>query len=82
MFKALLFLGIFAYIIYRFGRKIYQIARIIAGVGDAITKKQPKQNSSAPHFQDKENNINIHYSQKQGKKDFNEGEYVDYEEVK
>ncbi len=81
MFKALLFLGIFAYIIYRFGRKIYQIARIIAGVGDAITKQQ-RQNSSAPYFQDKENNVNIHYSQKQSKKDFKEGEYVDYEEVK
>jgi IMP dehydrogenase/GMP reductase len=82
MFKALLFLGIFAYIIYRFGRKIYQIARIIAGVGDAIAKKQQRQSSSAPYFQDSENNVNIHYKQKQGKKDFNEGEYVDYEEVK
>jgi IMP dehydrogenase/GMP reductase len=82
MFKALLFLGIFAYIIYRFGRKIYQIARLIAGIGDAIAQKQQKQNSSAPYFHDKENNVNIHHTQKKGKKDFSAGEYVDYEEVK
>jgi hypothetical protein len=85
VFKILLILGLIGYVVYRFGRKIYQVARIIAGVGDAIAHKQKQANTPftpPPSYQDKENNINVYSPEKPKKKDPSGGDYVDYEEVK
>lgn len=79
--KLLLIFGVLGYIVYRFGRKVYQIARVIAGVGDAIAKQKQQNSPPTPHYQDKANDINI-YSTKKPRKDFSDGEYIDYEEVK
>ncbi len=79
--KFLLIFGVLGYVIYRFGRKVYQIARVIAGVGDTIAKQQQQNQPPKPHYQDKANDINI-YTDKKPRKDFSDGEYIDYEEVK
>lgn len=86
MFKILFFIAIIGYGIYRFGRKIYQVARVIAGVGDAIAQKKAQQQSKntppPPQYQDKDSNIKVYSSDKKQRKDFADGEYIDYEEVK
>jgi hypothetical protein len=86
MFKILFFIALIGYFVYRFGRKIYQVARIIAGVGDAIAQKQAQQQAKntpkPPHYHDKENNIKVYSSDKKKHKDFSDGEYIDYEDVK
>ncbi len=82
LFKLLLFVGVIGYVVYRFGRKMYQIARVIAGVGDVIAKQKEQNKPPQPQYQDKTNNINIYNSEKKQGKDFSDGEYIDYEEVK
>lgn len=86
MFKIFFLLAILGYGIYRFGRKIYQVARVIAGVGDAIAQKQAQQQAKntppPPQYQDKNSNIKVYSSDKKQRKDFSDGEYIDYEEVK
>lgn len=80
--KLLLIFGVLGYIVYRFGQKIYQIARVIAGVGDAISKQKQQNQPPQPHYQDKANDISIYTTDKKPRKDFSDGEYIDYEEVK
>ena len=84
MLKILFFLAVFGYVVYRFGRKIYHVARIIAGVGDAIAQKQAQQQAKnpPPQYHDKESNMKVYASDKNKRKDFSDGEYIDYEEVK
>jgi hypothetical protein len=85
MFKILFLLAIFGYVVYRFGSKIYQVARVIAGVGDAIAQKQAQQqakNPPRPHYQDKEGNMKVYAPDGKQRKDFADGEYIDYEDVK
>lgn len=80
--KFLLIFGIIGYVVYRFGRKVYQIARVIAGVGDVIAKQKQQNQPPKPDYQDKANDINIYNSGKKNRKDFSDGDYIDYEEVK
>ena len=86
MFKIIFFVALAGYFVYRFGRKVYHIARIIAGVGDAITQKQAQQQSKntpqPPHYYDKESNIKVYTSDKKNRKDFSDGDYIDFEDVK
>jgi hypothetical protein len=82
LFKLLLFLGVIGYVIYRFGSKLYQIARVVAGVGDVIAKQKEQNQPPKPQYQDKTNNINVYHTDQKQRKDFSDGEYIDYEEVK
>jgi len=84
MIKLLILFGLFFFVFFRIGG--YLLKSLFGSSSQQRQRNFNQRRASPKKWQPKDGNINVDYDPgkpgKRGKQDFNDGEYIDYEEVK